>query len=57
MFYNEVFFFKKEVHIMVCWVKAISNVEGGNKTFGKNTVSNLDFKLSPCSEYIIFCFG
>jgi hypothetical protein len=24
---------------MVCWVKATSNVEGGNKTFVKNTAS------------------
>jgi len=24
---------------MVCWVKVTSNVEGGNKMFGKNTAS------------------
>ena len=30
---------KKKFHILVCWVKATSNVEDGNKTFGKNTAS------------------
>ena len=50
------YFFKKEVHVIVCWVKANSNVDGCNKTFGKNTASIFKAEAVYASEAVLTTF-